>query len=156
MFRYAALALLASAAAVQGLVASLPVHNATLGRTCGSHLDQAVVNKMEADFNAKKVAFAPSSTSKLAASPIQIYFHVIYSSTAVAGGYVPESQLDAQVTVMNQDYAGSGFTFVKAGTDRTLNAAWFTGVGPDSTSQTTMKNQLRKGGAGELLLTPTL
>jgi hypothetical protein len=47
---------------------------------------------------------------------------------------------------MNQDYANTGFQFTLAGTDRTLNANWFNTVGPDATAQTTMKNQLRKGG----------
>lgn len=51
---------------------------------------------------------------------------------------------------MNQDFAGSGLTFVTAGTTRTTNADWFNNLGPDTASQTTMKNQLRVGGAADL------
>jgi hypothetical protein len=50
---------------------------------------------------------------------------------------------------MNQDYAGSGFQFTLAGTTRTSNPTWFNSVGPDASSQTTMKNQLRQGGVSE-------
>jgi hypothetical protein len=54
---------------------------------------------------------------------IPVRFHVIYSGST---GNVPESQLDAQINVLNAAYAGSGFSFVKAGTDRTNNNQWFT------------------------------
>jgi hypothetical protein len=88
MFRSAALALLAGAAAVRGLV--MPTHNATIARACGSHLDDVTVAAMEADFVQKKVQFKTSPTSNAAATAtIGIYYHVIYSSTSVAGGYVP-------------------------------------------------------------------
>jgi hypothetical protein len=65
-----------------------------------------------------------------------------------------DSQLQAQTDVMNQDYAGTGFQFVTAGTTRTLNANWFNSVGPDASAQTTMKNQLRQGGVSMYLFSP--
>ena len=61
-----------------------------------------------------------------------------------------DSQLQSQITVLNQDYAGSGITFSLAGTTRTVNSQWFSQVGPDSSLQTTMKKQLRQGGANAL------
>lgn len=54
-----------------------------------------------------------------------------------------DSQLANQITVLNQDYAGSGLTFTLAGTTRTVNSQWFNQVGPDSSLQTTMKSQVR-------------
>jgi hypothetical protein len=88
MFRFAALVLLAGVAAVQGIV--LPSHNATVARTCGSHLDDATFAAMEADFAVKKAQLKASPSAQAAATAtIPIYFHVIYSSTSTAGGYVP-------------------------------------------------------------------
>ena len=73
---------------------------------------------------------------------------------------------------MNADYASCGLSFHLAGTTRTLNGDWFDQVNPDrqvnssrrfalflsaavdtsprSPLQTTMKNQLRQGGADTL------
>jgi hypothetical protein len=46
--------------------------------------------KMEADFVSKKLQFKATPSSNAAATAtIPIYFHVIYSSTSIAGGYVP-------------------------------------------------------------------
>lgn len=61
-----------------------------------------------------------------------------------------DSQLTAQINVLNQDYSGSGLSFTLAGTTRTVNANWFNTVGPSSSLQTTMKRQLRQGGANAL------
>ena len=61
-----------------------------------------------------------------------------------------DSQIASQISVLNQDYAGSGLTFSLAGTTRTVNSNWFNTVGPDSSLQTTMKSQLRQGGANAL------
>lgn len=61
-----------------------------------------------------------------------------------------DSQLTAQTNVLNQDYAGSGFTFVTAGIDRTTNVNWFNTAGPGNSAQTAMKTALRKGGAADL------
>ena len=98
--------------------------------------------------------------------------HVIYNTTDISGGYIPDSQIESSVNVLNTDYASCGVSFSLAGIDRTLNGAWFTGAGPGkyvypsrrffrsscmvtnvrscSSLQTAMKNQLRKGGANAL------
>ena len=61
-----------------------------------------------------------------------------------------DSQIANQISVLNDDYAGSGLTFTLAGTTRTVNSQWFNTVGPSSSLQTTMKKQLRQGGANAL------
>jgi len=63
-----------------------------------------------------------------------------------------DSQIQQQISVLNSDYAGTGLTFTLAGTTHTTNSQWFNQVGPDSSLQTTMKNQLRQGGANALNL----
>lgn len=56
--------------------------------------------------------------------------------------YFRDSQLSAQISALNQDYAKANIKFTLAGTDRTTNANWFNTVGPDSSLQTTMKKQV--------------
>lgn len=55
---------------------------------------------------------------------INVAFHVLYASNGE--GNVPESHLDAQISVLNQDFSGTGFSFRKAHVTRTQNDKWFT------------------------------
>ena len=70
-----------------------------------------------------------------AGGQIPVYFHVITSGSS---GNVPESQLDQQIVVLNRNYAGkdyngntvsgaanTGYTFFKAGSDRTNSRKWW-------------------------------
>jgi hypothetical protein len=82
---------------------------------------------------------------------ITVRFHVIYSGST---GNVPESQLDAQIAVLNYNYAGkdyngnpvagaanTGYTFVKGTVDRTNNRKWFT-MTPGSRNEQQAKSSL--------------
>lgn len=83
MFAAFATVLLASVAAVQGLV----VGNSTVvGRTCGSTPSQAQVAAFEAHFAAHKVT--PVAAKAAAAKVISVYFHVVQSGTATTQGAV--------------------------------------------------------------------
>ena len=81
-----------------------------------------------------------------AAVNVPVYFHVITSSKGQ--GNVSDQTLNAQLAVLNDAYAGSGFSFTIAGIDRTANDAWYTTTGGSSESQ--MKAALRQGGANAL------
>ncbi|KIM28530.1 hypothetical protein M408DRAFT_32408, partial [Serendipita vermifera MAFF 305830] len=81
---------------------------------------------------------------------IPVVWHVISKSNTVAGGNVPDSMVKANIDAMNEHYASSGISFQLTKTTRTSNAAWFSGVGPDESSQTQMKSQLREGDAATL------
>ncbi len=89
------------------------------------------------------------------AAVIQTYVHIILGAGGV--GDVPDSQIQAQMDVLNAAYAGTtnpaanktSFQFVLAGTDRTTNAAWYT-VTPGSVAESDMKSTLRQGGADAL------
>ncbi len=86
---------------------------------------------------------------------IRVFFHVINQGAGIANGDVPEAMLDAQITVLNNAYSGATggvntpFRFVKAGTTRTTNAAWFN-MTHGSAAETAAKNALHVGGAGDL------
>jgi hypothetical protein len=117
-----------------------------LRRTCGTVISEADRIAAEAHFQEHKIT---PNASSIAAASVPIYFHVINKGSGVSNGDVPDSQLQAQLNVMNQDYAGQ-FTFTLGGTDRTTNTDWFNNAGPGSSQQTAMKNALRKGGANAL------
>jgi hypothetical protein len=90
---------------------------------------------------------------------IPVNFHVIYSSTE---GNVPDSQLDAQITVLNRNYAGrdyngnsvpgaanTGYTFVKKSVTRTNSRRWFR-MTPGSNAEAQAKNSLVVNPTGSL------
>ena len=86
-----------------------------------------------------------------AGGQIGVYFHVIYNGSE---GNVSDADLDAQILVMNRNYAGkdyngntvsgaanTGYTFVKVGTSRTNSRQWFK-MTPGSRAETQAKNAL--------------
>jgi len=64
--------------------------------------------------------------------------------------FCSDSQISAQITVLNKAYGASGHTFAFSGTTRTVNADWFNNAAPGTSQQTAMKNALRQGGANAL------
>jgi uncharacterized protein YcfL len=80
---------------------------------------------------------------------VNVYWHVINNGTGIANGDIPQSQIDAQISVLNAAYASTPFKFTLAGVDRTTNSTWYTATDTGN-AQTKMKTALRKGGAGDL------
>ena len=80
---------------------------------------------------------------------INVYFHVINNGTSLAAGNIPDSQIAAQINVLNAAYAGTGWSFILVDTDRTTNATWYT-MTPGSTAEAQAKNALRQGSADDL------
>ena len=76
---------------------------------------------------------------------IKVYWHTITNGTA---GAVSASAIANQISVLNSAYANTPFRFTLAGTDTTANNTWYTTTG--GSSESAMKNALRKGGAGDL------
>ena len=60
--------------------------------------------------------------------------------------------INNQITVLNNAYAGSGFSFTLAGTDDTNNTTWYNGLTNGSTAEKSMKTALRKGTMADLNL----
>jgi hypothetical protein len=86
---------------------------------------------------------------------IPVYVHVIQKGSGQANGEISQSQIDAQLRVLNDAYAGTtgaastSFRFALQSVDRTVNASWYA-VTPGTTAERQMKRALRKGGAGDL------
>jgi len=80
---------------------------------------------------------------------IPVYVHRIYKTSSMPNSEsATDAQITAQINVLNAAYAGSSFSFSLAGSDKTVNATWYTSSG--GSSETQMKNALRKGGSNAL------
>lgn len=84
--------------------------------------------------------------SQATATTIKVYFHVITNGSA---GDLTQSQIDAQMRVLNEAYANTGYQFALTSVDRTNNASWYA-VTPGTTAESSMKSTLRKGTAQDL------
>lgn len=81
-----------------------------------------------------------SIVSVAATIEVDLYFHVVASSTSVADGYITDTQLSNQLSVMNSAFAPQSIHFNLRGTDRTINANW-----ASDGNELAMKRALRKG-----------
>jgi len=78
---------------------------------------------------------------------ITTYVHVITNTSGA--GSLSSSQINGQLTVLNNAYASAGYQFVLAATDTTANNSWYTAT-PGTTAETQMKTALRRGGSADL------
>ncbi|HLM43438.1 MAG TPA: zinc metalloprotease, partial [Myxococcaceae bacterium] len=115
------------------------------GRNCGAeHIDVEQQARIEAQFEVLK---AKQDSVVAQAVSIPVYFHVIRDSSGLGG--VTTTQINNQITILNNAFASAGFSFYLAGTDYTNNSTWYT-AGPSTTAESQMKNTLRKGTATAL------
>lgn len=129
---------------------------------CGAkHVSEAEAAAVEIDTKAKLLAKngngggkpggggggtpAPSVTGGV----IDVYFHVIAGSTSSANGYLSDSQVRAQMDVLNKAFSGTGWSFNLVSTDRTVNPSWYV-MEPNSTAESEAKAALRQGTADDL------
>ncbi|MBK6427662.1 MAG: zinc metalloprotease [Blastocatellia bacterium] len=119
------------------------------GRRCGSYMDGEQMAAAERDFRARQ----EENADKVAVTggTINVYWHVINNGSTLALGNIPDSQITAQMNVLNAAYASTGWSFnlLAANIDRTTNSSWYT-AGPGSQAETQMKAALRKGSADDL------
>jgi hypothetical protein len=78
---------------------------------------------------------------------INVYVHVITDTSG--NGDVPTYQIDQQIKVLQDAYAGTGWNFQLAGTDVTANNAWYT-MGYGTSAESQAKAALRQGSADDL------
>ena len=83
--------------------------------------------------------------TSFAAVQIPVAFHVIYASVSGPGnateGNIPDAQIEDQIAVLNDAYAGTGYSFYLASVDRTKSSKWFKAT-PGSRNETQMKQSL--------------
>ena len=86
----------------------------------------------------------PKDTGSIVTIPV--YWHVV---TTNGGGGNISALIPAQMDVLRDAYAGSGFAFEMKGIDVTANSTWFYGAA-GSADEIAMKAALRKGGPESL------
>jgi len=123
-----------------------PDVNAGRRRGCGVHIDDSRVASAERKFQAHRLP--PESED--ATATLDVYFNVIFANETIEGGYVPDSQIEAQVKVLNEDYNSTGISWRLANITRIENKDWFTSAAPGAEEQTTMKRSFRQGNANTL------
>lgn len=121
--------------------------------------DQA--KAFEADFRSKLAtrsgsgANSSSTTDQLTATvaatvgpvTIPVYFHVI--TDANGSGGLTNTQIDAQMDVLDRAFSGSGFKFDEPIIDRTANRSWYN-LRSGTKAERDMKSRLRQGGRNAL------
>jgi hypothetical protein len=85
-----------------------------------------------------------------ARAPIAVHVHRIHDANGSGGG-VTSTQINQQITVLNNAYASAGWSFTLASVDDTNNASWYTAT-DGTTAEKQMKTALRIGGAADLNL----
>jgi Pregnancy-associated plasma protein-A len=119
------------------------------GNRCGA---RHVTEEEKADHEAghKKWAAARLAQGELVGNrpigsvTVPVWVHVINRGAGIANGDVPQSQVTAQIQILNDAWANSAFRFQLAGTTRTTNAAWYDLSG--EAAELAAKTALKRGG----------
>jgi len=93
-------------------------------------------------------AARPGGGTAAVSATVDVYFHTITNGSQ---GAISASTINSQISVLNNAYSGTGFSFRLAGSNVTNNASWYT-VTPGSTAERDMKNTLHQGGKAALNL----
>ena len=120
--------------------------DAGLHRCSTLHPTRAEREAIDADVNRRMVA---PGASRVTSGTIPVYFHVINAGTSLSQGNIPDSQITAQMNVLNDAFANTGWSFQLVSTTRTTNSTWYNGCS-SSTTESQMKNALRQGSADDL------
>lgn len=112
---------------------------------CGTRdLDPEVQRMVEEYSDRMASKITPGIT---ASHVIPVYWHRIHASNGT-GGVVTSTQIAQQITVLNNAYASSSFSFSLVSTNDSNNDSWYTCSG--GTCETQMKNALRQGSSNAL------
>jgi hypothetical protein len=116
-------------------------------RECGAEqIDAEQQARIEAEFEVLNAKRAMGGVVNAQAVSIPVYFHVIRSSSGAGG--VTTTQINNQISILNNAFSAAGFSFYLAATDYTNNDSYYTCSG--GTCETNMKNALRRGTATAL------
>jgi hypothetical protein len=118
-----------------------------LGHRCGS--EKAELEAIQTEILNTQLGIAPpDAQNAVTGGVINVYFHVINKGSGAADGNISDTMIANQMKVLNDAYAGTGWSFNLVTTTRTTNANWYNGC--YSTYESAMKGALRQGTADDL------
>jgi pregnancy-associated plasma protein-A len=120
------------------------------GRRCGTVIDPQDAELVEQRFQELQAAQL-GQVDEVTGGVISVYVHVINKGSGLANGDIPQSMIDAQISVLNAAYAFTGWSFQQVQVDRTTNTTWYT-MTPGSTAESQAKAALRRGTKRDLNL----
>ena len=125
--------------------ASVPMFG-KIDKFCGTDESRETVDRQEQSRAArqKKQTERGVAAASTTGGVVNVYFHVI---TDGSNGVVRNSEISAQMRVLNDAYAPWGWSFNLAATDRTDNAEWFNDC---YSNERAMKDALHQGTADDL------
>lgn len=112
-------------------------------RFCATDHDPKKIAVAEKDFLERRAK--TSEQSRVSGGVINVYFHVVSSGST---GNVSTTWINNQMSVLNNAFDDWGWTFNLVQVTRTSNSTWFNGC--YGSSETAMKNALRRGTADDL------
>lgn len=119
-------------------------------RECGTiDHDEVTAAAVQSEIDAYMSAHKFDTISNVTGGTIPVYWHVINNGSSTSQGNIPDSQITASITVLNNAYSAYGWQFQLVQTDRTTNSTWYT-AGYGSSAERAMKTALRKGSADDL------
>jgi hypothetical protein len=119
------------------------------GPRCGVRVSEVDKEARENDFNVRRGGKQPGPGSgDLTGGVIPVYFHVVNSGSSLSQGNIPDSQITAQMNVLNNAFAPTGWSFNLVAVTRTTNSTWYNDC--YGSSETAMKNALHQGSADDL------
>lgn len=117
-------------------------------RFCPVLPSEEEVKAMEGDFETKLAERNLANLDNVNGGVINVYFHVVRSGTSASQGNVSDSQINQQISVLNNAFASTGWAFNLVSVSRTTNSTWYNGC--YGSSEGAMKSALRQGSADDL------
>ncbi|KAF8157880.1 hypothetical protein B0H34DRAFT_706520 [Crassisporium funariophilum] len=79
-----------------------------------------------------------------------VSFTIVFVNETLAGGWVPDEHVEAQVKTLNADFNGTGISWNLVKTTRVNNSDWFVNTHPGSYQEQAMKHMYKVGDAATL------
>ncbi len=133
----------------QNLNASKSTIPVEFSRGCGTDHNPERIANAEQDFAVRMMERSFAGEADLAGGTVQVYFHVVNKGSGISNGDIPTSQIESQMSVINNAFRAGGWSFNLAGVTRTTNTKWFN-ARQGSRDERRMKSSLRRGGANTL------
>ncbi|KAM3437852.1 hypothetical protein NHJ13734_004439 [Beauveria thailandica] len=99
-------------------------------------------------------ARASGNAAGAAAMSFKTYVHIIQSAsgTSASSGYISKQKIEAQIKVLNQEYALANVSFTHVNTSYVVNSKWANAQFPGDNIESEMKSRLHIGGRLDLNL----